>query len=105
MKGLLRTGDHIQRAGGTFWALKTYVDQHPETVTKFIRAIAKGVTYLRNDKEGSIPTLKEHLGIDNDKDAGIIWDQVHNTFGAELPAEQFREIFESRRLEMVAAKQ
>jgi hypothetical protein len=74
-------------------------------VRKFIRAIAKGVMYYRDNKAGSLATLREHLGVDTDKDAGIVWDQTHNTFGAELPKEQFREIFESRRLDMIAAKQ
>src|SRR6266540_4391807 len=105
MKLLVRTGDYIQRAGGAFWARKAYVDQNPETVAKFIRAVAKGVMYYRDNKAGSIPSLKEHLGVADDKDAGIVWDQTHNTFGAELPKEPFREIFESRRLEMIAAKQ
>jgi ABC-type nitrate/sulfonate/bicarbonate transport system substrate-binding protein len=105
MKVLVRTGDYIQRAGGSFWARKAYVDQNPETVKKFIRAIAKGVMYYRDNKAGSLATLREHLGVENDKDAGIVWDQTHNTFGAELPREQFREIFESRRLDMIAAKQ
>ncbi len=105
MKLLVRTGDYIQRAGGTFWTRKAYVDQNPETVTRFIRAIAKGVMYYRDNKAGSLKSLKEHLGVDDDKDAGIIWEQTHNTFGAELPKELFREIFESRRIEMVAAKQ
>ena len=85
MKILVRTGDHIQRAGGTIWARKAYIDQNPEVAPKFIRAIAKGVMFYRDDKAGSIPILREHLGIDNDKDAGIVWDQTHNTFGAELP--------------------
>jgi NitT/TauT family transport system substrate-binding protein len=105
MKLLLRTGDHIQRAGGTMWTRKAYVDQNPETVVKFIRAIAKGVMYYRDNKAGSLKSLKEHLGVDDDKDAGLIWEQTHNTFGAELPKDLFREIFESRRIEMVAAKQ
>ena len=105
MKVLVRTGDHIQRAGGTFWTRKAYFDQNPETVTKFIRAIAKGVMHYRDNKTGSIQTLKDHLGVADDKDAGIVWDQTHNTFGAELPKDLFREIFESRRLDMVAAKQ
>jgi len=105
MKVLVRTGDYIQRAGGSFWSMKAYVEQNPDTVKRFIRAIARGVTYLRDNKAGSIPSLREHLGIDNDNDAGVVWDQVHNTFGAELPKEQFREIFEARRLEMVATKQ
>ena len=35
----------------------------------------------------------------------MIWDELHNTFAAEMPADLFREIFESRRLDMIAAKQ
>jgi ABC-type nitrate/sulfonate/bicarbonate transport system substrate-binding protein len=105
MKLLVRTGDYIQRAGGTFWTRKAYVEQNPETVKKFARAIAKGVMYYRDNKAGSLPSLKEHLGVADDKDAAIVWEQTHNTFGAEVPKELFRDIFESRRLDMVAAKQ
>ncbi len=105
MKILVRTGDHIQRAGGTFWTRKAFADQNPEVLKKFIRAIAKAVMYYRDNRAGSIPILRAHLGIDNDKDAGIVWDQTHNTFGAELPKDLFREIFESRRKTMIAAKQ
>jgi ABC-type nitrate/sulfonate/bicarbonate transport system substrate-binding protein len=105
MKILVRTGDYIQRAGGSIWARKAYIDQNPEVPAKLIRAIAKAVMFYRTDKAGSIPILKNHLGIDNDKDAGIVWDQTYNTFGAELPKELFHEIFESRRQTMIAAKQ
>jgi ABC-type nitrate/sulfonate/bicarbonate transport system substrate-binding protein len=105
MKILVRTGDYIQRAGGSLWARKEYIDKNPDVPPKLIRAIAKAVMFYRDDKAGSIPILKSHLGIDNDKDAGIVWDQTHNTFGAELPKELFREIFESRRQTMIKAKQ
>jgi ABC-type nitrate/sulfonate/bicarbonate transport system substrate-binding protein len=105
MKVLVRTGDYIQRAGGTIWTTKAYVDAHPDTVKKFIRAIAKAVMYYRDNKEGSLATLRQHLAVENDKDAGIVWEQTHNTFGAELPKEQFAEIFESRRQDMIKAKQ
>lgn len=105
MKILLRTGDYIQRAGGTMWTMKSYVDAHPDTVKKFIRAMAKGVMYYRDNEAGSLASLKEHLGVANDKDAQIVWEQTHNTFGAELPKELFRDIFESRRQTMIAAKQ
>jgi NitT/TauT family transport system substrate-binding protein len=105
MKVLLRTGDYIQRAGGTIWVRKAFADQNPETVKKFIRATAKAVTFLRKDRAGSIPVLRNHLGIDNDKDAGIVWDQVHDNFGAEIPGDLFRQILESRRQTMIAAKQ
>src|SRR6185436_20754229 len=102
---LVHTGDYIQRAGGSIWTRKAFADQHPEVLPKFIRAIARAVTFYRADKAGSIPILKSHLGIDNDKDAGIVWDQTHNSFGAELPKDKFRQIFESRRKTMIAAKQ
>jgi hypothetical protein len=50
--------------------------------------------------------LRHHIGsIQSDAEAGLIWDQVHNTFGAEVPKDLFREIFESRRLTMIAARQ
>jgi len=105
MKVLLRTGDYITRAGGTIWVLKSYAEKNPETVKKFIRATAKAVTFFRDNRAGSIPILRAHLGVNNDKDAGIIWDQVHNNFGAEIPADLFRQILESRRKTMIAAKQ
>ena len=105
MKVLVRVGDYIQRAGGSFWTRKAYVDENPETVKKFVRAIARGVMFYRDNKAGSIPSLKEHLGVANDQDAGIVWEETHNTMGAELPPEQFREIFESRRIDMIAARQ
>ena len=105
MKVLVRVSDYIQRAGGSFWTRKEFVDKNPDAVKKFIRAIARGVTFYRDNKAGSFVSLKEHLGIDNEADAGVIWDETHNTMGAELPPEQFREIFESRRQDMIAAKQ
>jgi ABC-type nitrate/sulfonate/bicarbonate transport system substrate-binding protein len=105
MKVLLRTGDYIARAGGSFWGTKEFVDQNPETIKKFIRAIAKAVMYFRDDKAGSLPTLKDHLGIDDEREAGLVWDELHNAFGAELPADLFREILESRRATMIDARQ
>jgi ABC-type nitrate/sulfonate/bicarbonate transport system substrate-binding protein len=106
LKVLLRTGDYIPRAGGTIWCSADFVQKNPETVRKVIRAIAKAVTYFRDNKQGSIAALRHHIGsIKSDEEAGMIWDEVHNTFGAELPANLFREIFESRRLTMIAARQ
>jgi NitT/TauT family transport system substrate-binding protein len=105
MKVLLRTGDYIQRAGGTFWSKKEFVDQNPQTAKKFIRAIARATMYFRDNKTGSIPTLRNHLGIDNDQEAGLIWDELHDAFGAEIPPDLFREILESRRETMIAARQ
>jgi ABC-type nitrate/sulfonate/bicarbonate transport system substrate-binding protein len=105
LKVLLRTGDYIPRAGGTIWGMQANVDNNPETVKRVIRAIAKAVMYFRDNKQGSIPILKHHLGIKTDAEAAIIWDQLHDAFGAEVPKDLFRAIFESRRLTMIAARQ
>jgi NitT/TauT family transport system substrate-binding protein len=104
-KVLLRLGDYLQRAGGTMWTNKAFVDKNPDAIPKFIRAIAKGVMYYRSNKEGSIPILMEHLGIKTDKDAAIVWEQTRDTYGAELPKDSFRQIFESRRQAMIAGGQ
>ncbi len=106
LKILLRTGDYIPRAGGTIWCMKSFVDQHPDTVKKLIRAIAKAVMYFRTNKAGSMKVMEHHIGsIKSDKDAGLIWDQLHDSFGAEVPKDLFREILESRRQTMIAARQ
>jgi NitT/TauT family transport system substrate-binding protein len=102
---ILRTGDYLPRAGGTFWATEEYFDKNPETVKKFIRGIAKGVMYFRDHKQESYATMKEHLGVKSDEEAGVLWDELHNTFAAELPPDLYREIFESRRLDLIAAGQ
>ena len=102
---LLRTGDYLPRAGGAFWCTEDYFRKNPEAVVKFIRAIAKGVMYFRDNKQGSFASLKEHLGVNSDEEATVLWEELHNTFAAELPADLYREIFESRRLDLIAAGQ
>ncbi len=106
LKILLRTGDYIPRAGGTIFCMQSFVEQHPDTVKKIIRAIAKAVMYFRTNKAGSIKVLEHHVAsIKNDKEAGLIWDQLHDSYGAEVPPALFREILESRRQTMIAARQ
>jgi ABC-type nitrate/sulfonate/bicarbonate transport system substrate-binding protein len=105
MKVIAKTSDKMPRVGGTFWSAKAFTEKNPETLKKFTRSIAKAVMYIRANKEGSVKAIKEHLGLTDDKVANAIWDQVSNEFGAELPADQFREIFESRRLDMIAENQ
>src|SRR6476619_6030129 len=102
---LLRTGDYLPRAGGTFWSTEAFFQKNPDTVKKFIRAIAKGVMYYRGHKQESFATMKEHLGVQSNEEASVLWEELHNTFAAELPADLYREIFESRRIDMVAANE
>jgi ABC-type nitrate/sulfonate/bicarbonate transport system substrate-binding protein len=106
LKILLRTGDYIPRAGGTIWCMQSFVEQHPDTAKKVIRAIAKAVMYYRGNKEGSMKVMEKEIGsIKSDTDAALIWDQLHDSFGAEVPADLFKEILESRRQTMIAARQ
>jgi NitT/TauT family transport system substrate-binding protein len=102
---LLRTGDYLPRAGGTFWSTEEFFQKNPDTVKRFIRAIARGVMYYRDHKQESYATMKTHLGVQSDEEAGVLWDELHDTFAAELPADLYREIFESRRLDMIKAKE
>jgi NitT/TauT family transport system substrate-binding protein len=102
---LLRTGDYLPRAGGSFWTTEDYFQKNQDTVKRFIRAIARGVMYYRDHKQESYASMKEHLGVNSDEEAGVLWDELHNTFAAELPADLYREIFESRRIDMIAANE
>jgi NitT/TauT family transport system substrate-binding protein len=102
-KVLLTTSDYIPRLGGPIWTLAPFVEKHPDAVKGFERAIAKAIMYLRNDKAGSVPIMKKYLGIDDDQEVGLLWDDLHDTFDATLPKDLFREIFESHRVDMIAA--
>jgi ABC-type nitrate/sulfonate/bicarbonate transport system substrate-binding protein len=105
MKIVMRPSDHLPRVGGSFWAPEEWFNKNQDATRRFIRSIAKGVMFFRNNKTESLPTIKNHLGITDDAQAALIWDELHNTFAAEMPANLFREVFESRRLDLVAAKE
>ena len=105
MHVLIRTGDYIPRAGGSVWVRTEYLEKNPETVKKFIRAMANAVTFYRSNKQGSVETIKKYLGITNDAEAGAIWDQLKDAFGAEIPPHLFAQIIESRVKTMQAARQ
>lgn len=105
MKILMRPSDHLPRVGGSFWAPEDWFNKNEDATRRFIRAIAKGVMSFRADKAQSVATIKNHLGITDDAQSALIWDELHNTFAAEMPANLFREVFESRRLDLIAAKE
>lgn len=104
-KVLLATGDYVQRLGGTFWALASYVEKHPDTVKAFDRAIAEAIMYIRTNKEGTLPIFKSYLGIDDPQEQALLWNSLHDTYDAEIPKDLFRDIFVSRRLDMIATGQ
>jgi NitT/TauT family transport system substrate-binding protein len=105
LKILVRIGDYIPRAGGTVWVQQEFLDKNPETVKKFIRSIAKAVTFFRSNKDGSVQTLKKYMAIKSDEEAASVWEQLKDAYGAELPSELFADIIESRVKSMQAARQ
>jgi NitT/TauT family transport system substrate-binding protein len=105
MHVLIRTGDYIPRAGGSIWTRQEFVDKNPETTKKFIRAIAKAVMLFRSDKNGSVQTLQKYMGITDPAEGALIWEQLRDAFGAELPPDLFAEIIKSRVESMQAARQ
>jgi NitT/TauT family transport system substrate-binding protein len=102
---LIRTGDYIPRAGGSIWTREEFIEKNPETTRKFIRAIAKAVMFFRANKDGAVQTLKTYMGITDPAEAGLIWEQLRDAFGAELPPQLFAEIIKSRVASMQAARQ
>ena len=98
MKVLVRTGDYIQRAGGTIWTRKAFADQHPDVLQKFIRAIAKAVMFYR-DRQGRLDPDPARVisASTTTRTPASSGTRPTTRFGAELPKDKFREIFESRR--------
>jgi len=101
-KVLLTTSDYVPRLGGPIWTLAPFVEKNPAATKAFIRAIAKAIMYLRDNKAGSVPIMKKYLGIEDDQEANLLWDDLHDTYDATLPKDLFREIFESHREDMIA---
>ena len=100
-KILVKTGQYLPRVGGTFWVTAKYLKKNPDTVRRFIRAIAKSTQYLRENKAGSIPVIQKYFSIKKKSEAEFIWGEVHDQYGPAIPANLFRKLFESRRNRMI----
>ena len=104
-KVLLSTSTYLPRLGGEIWTLRPFVEKHPEATKAFIRAIAAAITYIRDNKEGTMPILKTYLGIDDPEEQSLLWGGIHDGYEATMPAKLFRDIFEARRKEMIGLGQ
>ncbi|NQV55211.1 MAG: ABC transporter substrate-binding protein [Rhodospirillales bacterium] len=98
---LLKTGQYLPRVGGSIWTRASFVKEHPETVKKFIRAIAGSIEYLRTNKEGSVEVIMEEFGIKDKNQAGIVWQEIHDQYTPDLPADLFKKLFVGRQKRMV----
>ena len=104
-KILFDTGHYLPRLGGTIWSMKPFVDAHPDATKAFVRAIAEAITYIRTNKEGTMPIFKTYVGIDKPEEQALLWDDLHEQYDAALPPDLFRDTFEDRRREMIALGQ
>lgn len=102
---LFDTGHYLPRLGGTIWSMKPFVDAHPDATKAFVRAIAEAITYIRTNKEGTMPIFKAYVGIDKPEEQALLWDDLHEQYDAALPPDLFRDTFEDRRREMIALGQ
>lgn len=101
---LVKTGEYLPRVGGVFWVTKKYLANNRATVKKFIRAIAGATQYLRNNKAGSVPVIQKYFGIDKAKEAGYIWDTVHDQYGPDIPSDLLNKLFKGRVKRMISKK-
>lgn len=92
---LLRTGDYLPRLGPC-WVTEKYYEANKDTVRKFIRAVAKAEQYVADNKEGTVAVIQKYFGIKDPKEAGYIWDQLHNEFSPDIGAGLFAELYEGR---------
>ena len=104
-KDVLNTGTYLPRLGGEIWTLRPFVEQHPDAVKAFIRAMAEAIMYIRDNKQGTMPIFKTYLGIDDAQEQSRLWDLIHDGYDAALPPKLFRDMFEARRRDMISMGQ
>ena len=95
-KILIKTGNYLPRVGGVFWVTESYLKNHKATVKKFIRAIALAEQYLDHNKAGSVEVIQKYFGIKDPKEAGYIWDTVHDQYGPDIPHALLAKLFQGR---------
>lgn len=100
-KMLLKTGQYLPRVGGSIWTRASFVKKNPATVKKFIRAIAGSIEYLRTNRAGSVEVIMTEFGIKDKKVAGVVWDEIHDQYSPDLPADLFKKLFTGRHKRMV----
>lgn len=100
-KMLLKTGQYLPRVGGSIWTRASFVKNNRATVKKFIRAIAGSIEYLRTNKAGSVEVIMNEFGIKDKKQAGIVWNEIHDQYSPDLPADLFQKLFSGRQKRMV----
>ncbi len=95
MRVLVRTGDYMPRLGGTISTHRDNLRDRRDMVKRFIRTIVKAIDVIRTDKADTIAILRRHFNLDNPRIAESLYTQMHDKYGAQIPRDLFRELFES----------
>ena len=95
MDVLLKTGPYLPRLEGAYWVAASYLEQHPDTVRRFIRAIARATLYLATDQMGSIEVIRQRFGLESPAEANVLWHAVKLDFDPAIPADLLRRSFEA----------
>lgn len=95
-KILLKTGDYIPRLGGTFFVHKDRIKEKRDEVKRFVRAMAKTADYIKTNKKGTVEVIQKWFAIKDARVAEGVYSLVQNAYGAEIPRDLLRVLFESR---------
>jgi NitT/TauT family transport system substrate-binding protein len=96
MKILIRTGDYIPRLGGTFLTHKDFLKEKRDVVKRFTRGMIKATDYIKANKKGTMEVIQKYFEIKDAKVVESIYNQVHDKYSPEMPADLIKDLFESR---------
>ncbi len=73
--GLILPNEHIHIGSWVIIAMKQFADQHPEIMEKFVKAIVKAETFIKNNPEKSIEIHAKVSGVNQDI-AAALFDNI-----------------------------
>ena len=95
LKVLLRTGDYTPRLGGTISTHRDNLRDRRDLMKRFIRAIARATEAIRTDRSETLGVIRKHFQIQDARVAENLYHQTHEKYGAQIPRDLFRQLFES----------
>jgi ABC-type nitrate/sulfonate/bicarbonate transport system substrate-binding protein len=90
---VLKTRHYLPRLEGAYWVTATYLEERPDTVRRFIRAIARATLYLATDQMGSIEVIQKRFGLESPAEANVLWNAVHREFDPGISSDLLRQSF------------
>ncbi len=91
---ILKIGHYAPQLEGAYWVSATYLEKNPDTVRRFIRAIARATLYLATERGGSIDIIQKRLSLASLAEANVLWTAIHREFDPVIPAELLQQAFQ-----------